>query len=216
MSEEIGLFEAIYTQKAMRRLRPGPVPDELVRKTIDAAIRAPSGGNRQPWNFVVIRDPETKSAIADYYKRSWDASYGAMPPDALERMDEQARRNYRSARYLAEHLAEVPVLILVCLRNAPPPGTPDVVRASHYGSIFPAVQNLMLAARGLGLGTALTTLHRAYEREIKELLGIPENVETVALIPMGWPRGRFGPAARLPVEKVTYYERWGATHAAGS
>lgn len=211
MPEEIGLFEAIYTQKAMRRLKPDPVPDDLIRKIIDAAIHAPSGGNRQPWNFIVIRDPETRRAIAGYYKRSWDASYGAMRADALNQMDAQARRNYRSALYLAEHLAEVPVLLLVCLRNAPPPGTPDIVRASHYGSIFPAVQNLMLAARGLGLGTVLTTLHRAYEREIKDLLGVPEHVETVALIPVGWPVGRFGPAARLPVEKVTYYERWGAS-----
>lgn len=211
MPEEIGLFEAMYTQKAMRRLKPDPVSDDLIRRVIDAAIRAPSGGNRQPWNFIVIRDPQTKRTIADYYKRSWDASYGAMSGLEVERMDKQARRNLRSALYLAEHLAEVPVLILVCLRNAPPPGAPEVIRASHYGSIYPAVQNLMLAARGLGLGTALTTLHRAYEREIKQLLRIPDAVETVALIPLGWPRGRFGPASRLPVEKVTYYERWGAT-----
>ncbi len=209
--EDIGLFEAMYTLRAMRRLKPDHVPAHLVKKVIEAATRAPSGGNRQPWNFIVIQDRRAKETIAGYYRRAWESTYGATPAVAREGMDAAARRNLRSAEHLAYHLSEVPVLILVCMRHAPPPGSPEIVRASQYGSIYPAVQNLMLAARGHGLGTALTTLHRAFEKEIKALLGVPEDVETVALIPLGWPEGRFGSGVRLPVEKVTYYDHWGVT-----
>ena len=198
------LFEAINSQRAMRRLKPDPVPDELIWKVLEAAIRAPSGGNRQPWNFMVVRDAEAKKKVTEYYLDSWSKSYGLIKQAAMA--SPAAAKTYASAEYLANHLAEVPVLIIATIqRSGVAPVSPD------GASIYPAVQNLMLAARALGLGTALTTLHRAHEAEVKQLLGIPQGVETMALIPLGWPRGKFGAGDRLPVEKVTYWDKWGTT-----
>jgi len=197
------VFEVINTTRAMRRLKPDPVPDELIWKVLEAAIRAPSGGNRQPWNFIVIRDPETKKKIAAWYLEAWNATYGA----AREAMaaDPNAARMFSSADHLANQLAEVPVLIIAAIRG----GDTGTSPAGSY--VYPAVQNLMLAARGLGLGTTLTTLHRAHEDEVKELLAIPDNVQTLALIPLGWPKGKFGMGPRRPVEEVAYWDNWGKT-----
>jgi len=194
------IFEAIYSQRAMRRLKTDPVPDELIWKILDAAIRAPSGSNQQPWKFIVIRDPETKKRIGELYLEVW-SSYRSGQPQQSE-PDPTTARIYSSADHLAHHMGEAPVLILV-----------TSVSSSALGgaSIFPAVQNLMLAARALGLGTALTTMHRGREAQVKELLGIPEEVETAALIPLGWPKGRFGPNVRRPIEQVSYWDRWGET-----
>ncbi len=194
------LFEAIGTQRAMRRLKSDPVTDEDIWKILDAAIKAPSGGNRQPWNFLVVRDVETKRKLGEYYLDAWSKVYGG-GGGLTGQDDESQSRVYRSANHLAHHLAEAPVLIIATIR-----GGGD---AGGGGSIYPAVQNLMLAARALGLGTTLTSLHKLHEQEVKELLGIPEQVETMALIPVGWPKGKFGPPERMPVEKVVYWEQWG-------
>ncbi|HXG42108.1 MAG TPA: nitroreductase family protein [Dehalococcoidia bacterium] len=197
------VFEAIYTLRAIRRFRPDPVPDELIWKVLEAATKAPSGGNRQPWRFVVVRDPETKARIGQFYLEGWRFYDGEVRQQMLA--DPERARIYRSADYLARHLAEVPVLILACLRAGPSP----VSTSERGSSIFPAVQNLLLAARALGLGGVLTTLHRVREREVRQLLGIPDEWETMALIPLGWPAVPFGPVRRLPVEEVVYWERWG-------
>ncbi len=195
------LFEAIHTQKAMRRLKPDPVDEALVWKLLDAAICAPNGSNRQPWRFVVVRDPELKRGLQDLYAEgvaSVTRPDGA-PADA---------RMQSSARYLIERLAEVPVLIVATVRLA------DIASVTPPGAcIYPALQNLMLAARALGLGTVLTTAHRGREKQVRELLGIPEGNETMALIPLGWPEGRFGPPPRRPAEEVTYWDGWGTTRA---
>jgi nitroreductase len=196
------VFEAIGTQRAMRRLKPDPVSDEHLWTILDAAVKAPSGGNRQPWKFLVIRDPETKRKIAEHYLDAWNRIYAPFRDFALA--DPPTARVFNSADHLANHLAEVPVLILVTVqRDGVAPGSPA------GASIYPAAQNLMLAARALGLGATMTTLHMEHEREVKELLGIPEGVDTMALIPIGWPRGRFGPASRQPAEQVTFWDRWG-------
>jgi nitroreductase len=196
------IFEAINTQRAMRRLKPDPVPDDLIWKLLDAAVRAPSGANRQPWNFIVIRDAETKAKIAEHYLDGWNTAYEPFKQAAMA--SPEMAKTYASAEHLANHLAEVPVLIIAAVNLsmvAPvsPPGA----------SIYPAVQNLMLAARALGLGTTLTTLHRAHEAEVKQFLGIPDGVETMALIPVGWPRGKFGSGSRIPTERVVFWEKWG-------
>ena len=211
MADDIGLFEAIYTQKAIRRLKPDPVPDELIDKLLDAAIRAPSGGNQQPWSFIVIKDPETKKKIGEWYLDAWNQTYDRIPQEQRDKFEPPFARVYRSAQHLAHHMGEAPVQVLVCARATPVPNA--IVGASHYGSIFPAVQNLLLAARGLGLGACLTTLHKMHEQEVKDLLGIPENIETVALIPVGYPLGRYGPVERRPVEEVVHRERWDASRA---
>jgi nitroreductase len=188
----------------MRRLYPDPVPDEDLWKILDTAIRAPSGGNIQPWNFVVIRDKATKERIAEWYLDAWEKTYG--PAREAMRADPRMVRTYNSADYLARHIAEVAVMIMVTTRK-------DNLRDSTIGgaSIYPAVQNLMLAARALGYGTTLTTLHKLHDAEVKALLGIPDTHETTALVPLGKPRGKFGVPQRLPVERVVYWEGWGAT-----
>jgi nitroreductase len=200
----LDIFEAMNTQRAMRRLKPDPVPEELIWRLLDAAVKAPSGGNRQPWNFIVIRDAETRAKLAEYYLDGWNTTYGPMRQAA--QTSPAIARTFNSADYLANHLAEVPVLIMATLdpsRVAPvtPPGA----------NVFPAVQNLLLAARALGLGATLTTVYRTHEAEVKQLLGIPENVETMALVPIGYPEGKFGPVTRAPAEVVTYWEKWGET-----
>jgi len=196
------IFETINSQRAMRRLKPDPVPEELIWKLLDAAVKAPSGGNRQPWNFIVIRDDETKARIAEWYLDGWSKAYGPVKQAAMA--NPVSARTYASADHLANHLAEVPVLIIATIKTA------GVAPVSTSGaSIYPAVQNLMLAARALGLGTTITTLHRTHEPEVKQLLGVPEGVDTMALIPLGYPVGRFGPTSRIPTEKVVYWEKWG-------
>jgi nitroreductase len=198
----LDFFEVARTQKTMRRLLPDPISDEDLWTVLDTAIRAPSGGNRQGWNFVVVRDAETKGKLGEYYLDAWNRLYGLVPRE--QATDPRAARNYRSAEHLAHHLADSPVIIIVTLRRDGFAAGPTA-----GSSIYPAVQNLMLAARALGLGTALTTLHKLHEEDVKQLLGIPDGVETMALIPIGRPKGRFGEPARLPVEKVTYWEKWG-------
>lgn len=201
-------FTVIETQRAMRRLKPDPVPEAHIKKVIWAATRAPSGGNAQPWRFVVVTDAEKRRRLGEIYRDAWEryvkAGYTGEIPGLSPEAQESNRRTVASAQYLADHLGEVPVHIVVCTWRQ------EVNTGVAAGaSIYPAIQNLMLAARALGLGTALTTLHRWNEPQVKELLGIPETAETAALIPLGWPKGAFGPGPRLPVEAVTYWENWG-------
>jgi nitroreductase len=223
MEHEPGLFEIMYSLRSMRRLKPDPVPDELVWKLLDAAVRAPSGGNTQPWRFLVVRDAATKQFIQGRYKRGWDRYVAANLKAAAEAPvpmtpDDAAARvkMIQAATHLAEHLHEAPVLLLVCMTprkmDLPPdPESQPPSPAALYASIFPAVQNILLTCRALGLGATLTTLHLLYERSVKERLGIPAEVETVALLPIGWPVGKFGPVSRAPVETVTYWDKWGTS-----
>ena len=206
MADEIGLFEAINTQRALRYIKPDPIPDSLVRQVLDAGIRAPNGGNQQRWGFVVIKDPEVKRKIAEKYKGTERPAHQPAADSALAR---SAARNDRAANYLSEHLAEVPVLILACTQ---PAGGGDGSDISHGASIYPAVQNMLLAARGLGLASVLTTRpRRGFEKEIKEWLNIPDNFVTAALLPLGYPQEgyKYGPTTRSPVEEVTYDDQWG-------
>ncbi len=196
----------------MRRLKPDPVPEEALAKVLEAATQAASAVNRQPWRFLVLQDPTVKEKIANYYRDAWNHAYGAAAAQNVSSLDPANRRVLKAANHLAQHMAEVPVLILVCVVGRPSTGARAA--SSRYGSVFPAVQNLMLAARALGLGTTLTTLHKEHEQEIKELLDIPQDVETVCLIPLGYPEGRFGPVRRRPVAEVTYYDRWGCQSSA--
>lgn len=208
--DEISLTEALYSTPAVRRFRRDPIPDEDLRFVIDAATQAPSGENAQPWGFVVVRDPELRRRIGEVYRALGEAHIrrGGLEQGGL---DEDTARVYRHALGLAERLAEAPVLVLACM-TTPPPRDP-VSAAAWYGSIFPAVQNLLLAARARGLGGTLTTLHRAREAEVKAILGIPEEVTTVALIPLGYPQGRFRRPRRRASREVTHWDRWGGSSA---
>jgi nitroreductase len=204
---ELSAREAIYTLRAMRRLRPDPVPEAELRFLVEAATQAPSAQNEQAWAFVVVTDPARRRQLGALYR---ELGQRYIRDGALARagLAGPTARVHRHALRLAEQLHRAPALVLAALRG-PVPRDPAGASA-WYGSIFPAVQNLLLAARSRGLGTTLTTLHRGREREVKQLLGIPDPWETVALIPVGYPAGRFGRPLRRPAWEVTHWERWGA------
>lgn len=203
--EETDLFEAMYSQRQITRYKPDPVPREAIEKIIEAATKAPSGGNRQQWEFMVITEPDLISRIGHIYREEWVSRLGAEPRPGESPV-------YGSARYLANHMHEAPALILICVDHSRgsgyTPGQP-ITRGDLASSIWLAIQNLFLAARALGLGTRITTAYLSKEQEIKDLLGIPEHVETVCLTPLGYPRGRFGPSDRVPAAQVTSYNRFG-------
>jgi nitroreductase len=205
---EFDLYQAIYTTRAMRRLKPDPVPRELIMKIIEAATMSPSNSNRQPWIFLVVTAPEAKRFVAERYKRAWETHYltAAKRRVLQTEPDSPEGKSLRSANYLANHLADAPVLIFACVKRYN-----DAARAGRpmYGSIFPAVQNLCLAARGYGLGTSITGLHHLFAREVDEYLGVPENYANEILVPMGYPRGRWDRPARKPAAEVTFFDHWG-------
>jgi nitroreductase len=215
---DLTLFEGIRTLRAIREFTDEPVSADDVRTMLDLAVRAPSGGNRQPWHFVVIRDPGARRAIRDYYLeafRRYKQEVLRQAADGHAAAQAQVARWERSGApdAFAEGLDRVPVLILVCLDRerlglgSADPAVP--LPPTAWASIYPAVQNLLLAAHGLGLGAVLTTLHLPYERQIKQLLGIPEHVATAALVPVGHPKRRHGAPRRIPAAERTHYERWG-------
>ena len=222
---EIGLFEAIHSARALRRYRPDPIPDEVMTKILDAAIRAPSGSNQQNWIFMVVRDSAKKQKIADIYRRGGEILMQLYAnrerPAHVDEKQYNAMLN--SATYLIGHMHEAPVLLFACLRQeraaAMPNLPPDIAkRAREMGrasgsSIYPAVQNIILACRAFGLGTVITTNHIRLEDEVKAVLGLPENVSTYALMPIGYPEGKFGPLSRRPVAEVAYLDRWGTAWA---
>jgi nitroreductase len=199
------LFEIIRTTRSMRRLKPDPVANELIRKILEAGVCAPSGGNMQRWRFLVIRYPKIKETVGAYYKRAWDEQVAPRyrsgePAPGMNR--ERFLRLLDAAEYLAAHIHEAPVWIVPCLEG----GTPICTSGS---SIYPAVQNMLLAARALGLGATLTTQYLQFEKEAEAALGLPPNVHSYALLPLGYPMGRFGPVRRVALADVVYEDRWG-------
>ena len=201
------LFEIMQTTRAMRRLRPDPVPDELIRKILQAGVHAPSGGNTQRWRFLVIKDREIKQRVQVYYKRAFDEVIGprylnSAPPAGVSR--DRYLRQHGAVQYLTDHFHEAPVWIVACLDE----GTAAPTRSSG-ASIYPAVQNMLLEARALGLGATLTTRHLLYEKETEAALGLPPGVHSYAILPIGYPLGRFGPVGRGPLADVVYEDRWG-------
>ena len=209
---EPGIFEVMYSTRAMRRLKPDPIPEETLKKIVDAGIRAPSGGNVQEWAFVLVRDPELKKFIRDYYWNTWQQIRGQESFN-MEAMPAPAQRMLNAAADLAANLDEAPVLLLACAhKEYSPIAKLNVPRASLlavHGSIFPAIQNILLACRALGVGATLTTIHSFFEDKLKQKLGIPEQMEVAAMIPMGFPKGKFGPVSRNPVEEVIHWDTWG-------
>ena len=209
---EPGIFEIIYSTRAMRRLKPEPIPEETLKKIVDAGTRAASGGNTQEWAFFLVRDPELKRFIRDYYWNTWQQlqakriiSPANLPP-AQQRM-------LNAAAHLAAHVDEAPVILLACAHKEYLPlaslNNPRASTIVVHGSIFPAVQNILLACRALGVGATLTTIHCFFEEELKHKLGIPDAMEVAAMLPMGYPQGKFGPVTRRPVEEVIHWDRWG-------
>jgi nitroreductase len=187
-----------------------PVPIELVRECLEVALQAPTGGNSQGWHWVVVTDPSLRSGIAEYYRRSYeayrDAAARAVPPGGGARATTQ-QRVQSSADHLADHMADVPVLVLACIEAAAE--LPADNQAGLWGSLLPAAWSYQLAARARGLGTAWTTLHLRYEREVSELLGMPPHVRHGVLLPTAYYTGEtFRPAPREPLDHVLHLERW--------
>jgi nitroreductase len=201
IGEEVPLLEGIRTTRAIRRLRPDPVPPALIRKVCEAGTFAPSGGNRQPWLFIAVTEPERRAWVAERYRRAFH-SYIA---PALARLADPAfpeakRRNVRAALHLADHLHEAPVLLFVAgwRRRGEP----------QMQALFPAIQNVLLACRAVGLGASLTTIHTAFAGEIDPWLGLPPERPSCAMLPIGWPRGRYGRPPRRSVDACLFWERF--------
>jgi nitroreductase len=214
MPEATDLFDVIRTTRAMRRLKPDPVPDELIRKILEAGVCAANGGNTQRWRFLVIKDREIKKRVQVYYKRAFDEVVGprylaSTPPPGISR--ERYTRQHAAVEYLTDHFHEAPVWIVACLDE----GRGDVQGAAAApprasgASIYPAVQNMLLAARALGLGATLTTRHLLHEKDAEAALGLPPGVHSYAILPIGYPMGKFGPVGRGPLADVVYQDRWG-------
>jgi len=207
MPERADLFEIIRTTRAMRRLKPDPVPDDLIRAILEAGVCAANGANTQRWRFLVIKDPAIKKQVQVYYKRAFDEVVGprylsSAPPPGVTK--ERYVRQHAAVEYLTDHFHEAPVWIVACLdEGAAPPN-----RWSG-ASIYPAVQNMLLAARALGLGATLTTRHLLYEKETEAALGLPPGVHSYAILPIGYPMGKFGPVGRGALADIVYGDRWG-------
>jgi nitroreductase len=200
------LADAMRTQRAIRRLKPDPVDDTLLLRCLELATRAPSGANRQPAEFILVREPVAKAALGRLYRQAWSV-YGGIGKRLYGRR-EKTRRIIAAVDWQVDHWEEIPVVVVACLRGVALP-LPGVARSSRYGSIYPAIQNLLLAARAEGLGAALTTLPVYSQWAARRVLGIPWYVEPVAAIPVGWPRGRYGPTTRRPVERSVHVNRYG-------
>ncbi|MFE4054688.1 nitroreductase family protein [Streptomyces sp. YIM B13518] len=226
------LFATMSTMRAMRRLRPDPVPDDLLDRLVQAAVWGPSGGNMQRYEYVVVTDPAVMAGLAPLWKRCVDAYLATTGKHAPAGMDEAAyARMVAAIEYQRDHFAETPALIIPCYRFPEPRIEQEGLRvyaevlgpeatermgriqerfsALAEGScVYPGVQNLLLAARALGLAANITIWHLFLEEEWKAALGIPGDMNTFAAIPVGWPRGRFGPVSRRPVEEVVHRDRW--------
>lgn len=212
-------FDLVRNMRAMRRLKPDPVPLSLVRKVLDAGVQAPSGMNSQPWSFVVVQDEDGKAFLAKHYRAALESRFGAnLSID--ENDDSSFGRTVRSVIYQMEHLHETPILLLVCGKRDWPFVVSEKDRVGlappNYGAIYPCVQNILLACRAVGLGAALTTMHQLFQPELHERFGIPEEWGVVSMIPIGFPMGNFGPVGRKPAEGVTYFDRFESTSLAAS
>jgi nitroreductase len=207
-------LEALETQRSIRRVLPDPVDDDLIRRLIELSLEAPTGSNGQNWEFVVVRDPKVRAAFGTQYRRAWRL-YGSAGRRLASRRPEadQMNRILRSVQWQVDHFEEVPVLVVCCLRaeygRIPFVPNPPIANSTHYGSIYPSVQNLLLAARAVGLGASLVTLPLWSTMAARRVVGLPMTIEPCCIVALGWPRGRYGRKNRKPVEAVVHLDRYG-------
>lgn len=191
---DISLGDAIYSLRAIRRFKQDPVSDEDLRTILDAARQAPNGGNQQDWHFVVVRNAEVKRSFGELYREAWWAkrnSAGYFKPEDLP-------DHYKSPMGLADSIGEASAIVLVC-----------VTQPGFRESVIPATQNLLLAARALGIGGTITTLHPSVNERVGDLLNIPDGAVVVYCVPLGYPQGKFGPVTRKPLSEVVSEDVWG-------
>ncbi len=203
------VYEALYTTRAMRRVRPDPIPMDIQAKILDAAIRGPSGGNAQDWRFLLVDDPDIKAQIGPHYRACMDRLWSTIYAERIAKADadpdsEESRETHqmvKSAQHLADHYESVPLYLFGFIRTDP-----------SGGSIFPSIWNAQLAARAEGVGSALTSILGVFARqEVEAILGVPESEgwNMVCCVSFGYPTGRWGVAKRRPVDEVSYRNTWG-------
>lgn len=215
----IELYEALCTTRAVRRLRPDPIPERVLERVLCAATCAPTGGNAQPWRVLVLTDPERKRALAEHFAPTWEI-YSSPGREAMQRLPEEKRARgmkvMAAGDHLARHFAQAPVILVFC--HDPrmlAQGVPDDPQPKFLfgGSLYPAIQNLLLACRAEGLGGVLTTMIWRREAEVLQQLGIPDPWRLHAVVPIGYPRGGgHGPLARKAVSAMAYRDEWGAAY----
>jgi len=200
------LNEAMMTQRAIRRLKPDPVEDEIVLNLIELALKAPTASNGQNWEFIILKDPKVKKGLARLNRQIWRLSNQIgwwRPPD-----DPKRRKMLEAVHWQAEHFEEAPVIVVACLKGWYIPFV-HLSATSYFGSIYPAIQNLLLAARAINLGAALTTLPIWNLIAARRLLGLPWKITPCAVIPLGWPMGHYGPTTRKSVHEVVSFDQYG-------
>lgn len=211
---EMPLVEAMMTQRAVRRVYSDPVDDAVLLRCIELAQRAPTGNDGQNWEFIVVRDRKVKEQLAEQYRRAWKIQRGVVLRRAIKR-DPAIAKIAQAMQWQLDHFTEIPVLVVACLRLGVKDGRFPIVRMPHiaesayWGSIYPSVQNLLLAARAMGLGASLITLPLWSQRAARRALGLPHAVTPCCVVPLGWPRGRYGPTTRKPVGEVVHLDGYG-------
>ena len=193
---DMPLGEAIYSLRAIRRHKPDPIPDDDIQVILDAAIQAPNGGNMQPRHFLVVTDPDLRKKFAPLYREAWWAKRN----DSGWYTPEDLPDEYKSPMKLADEIGTSPALVFVCAMAK---------GGAAANSIVPAVPNMLLAARCLGIGSTITTLHPSVEERVHNLFAIPETAQVVYCMPLGYPQGNFGPVSRKPLEQVSSFNQWG-------
>ncbi len=203
---EMPLVDAILTQRAVRRVLPDAVDDDIVLRCIELALEAPTGSNGQNWEFVVVKDHDRKAAFARQYRSAWPL-YSAVGKRIVSG-NESAKKIMRAVQWQIDHFEKIPVLVVACLRGPRTP-IPPIAISSYYGSIYPSVQNLLLAARSMGLGASLITMPLWSMTVARRILDLPMSVQPACIVPLGWPLGRYGPTTRRPVGDVVHLDRYG-------
>jgi nitroreductase len=202
------LEEAMRTQRSIRRIKSDPVDDSLVLHLLELAMKAPTGSNAQNWEFIVVKDREVIAKLGHLNRRAINLVSPIYTRSFERRGDEKMLRLQKAVRWQADHFDEIPVVVVACLKGVIAPW-PPMAASSAYGSIYPAVQNLLLSARAAGLGAALITVPLWSKLLARRALGLPWNVTPCAVIPLGWPIGKYGPTTRRPVEELVSLDRYG-------
>jgi nitroreductase len=209
---DMAMAEAMRSQRAVRRLHPDPVPHDVLLPLLELALKAPTSSNSQDWSFIVVEDPAQKRRLG----RLYGVLYRTFNPIEVRRAekagDEWSLRQMRPGQWQAEHFDEIPVFVVPCYRRSlkhRPVGRPQIAVSSYYGSVYPAVQNLLLGCRAVGLGASLQTLPLWIVPIARRILGLPRSMNPVCIIPIGWAKGRYGPTRRPPIGEVVHLDRYG-------
>lgn len=202
--------DAMRTQRAVRRIRTDPIPHDILLPLLELSLKAPTSSNTQDWSYLVVESAEQKAELANLYRRLYRVFNPILVRQA--KGDEDELRRMRPGQWQAEHFEELPVFVIPCYRRGVKHravGRPQIAVASFYGSVFPAVQNLLLACRAVGLGASLQTLPIWWVPKARKILGLPRNVNPVCIIPIGWAVGRYGPTTRRPIGEVVHLDTYG-------